>query len=74
MSVTSYAPQFEDLLLWRALRQVADGRYLDVGAGDPLAGSVTQLFYERGWRGINLEPAHGHLRQLRIARPADRNL
>lgn len=70
----SHAPCFEDLLLWRALRPVANGRYLDVGAGDPQDGSVTQLFYAQGWHGINLEPAHSHLRRLRIERPADLNL
>jgi hypothetical protein len=74
MSLTSYAAHFEDLLLWRALRQVEGGQYLDAGAGDPLQGSATQLFYARGWRGINLEPASAPLRQLRIARPADINL
>lgn len=74
MSLTSYAHHFEDVLLWRALRHVAHGHYIDVGAGDPLRGSATQAFYERGWQGINLEPAPSLLRQLRIARPADVNL
>ncbi|MCU6496664.1 hypothetical protein LPN04_02520 [Rugamonas sp. A1-17] len=74
MSLTSHAVNFEDVLLWRALGHVADGRYLDVGAADPLAGSATQLFYQRGWHGVNLEPSHSHLRRLRIARPADINL
>ncbi|MYM30242.1 hypothetical protein GTP58_18075 [Duganella sp. CY15W] len=74
MRLISYAAHFEDLMLWRALRQIEHGQYLDVGAGDPLAGSATQLFYERGWHGINLEPAYTPLRQLRIARPADINL
>ena len=72
--LTSYAPYFEDLMLWRALRHIEHGRYLDVGAGDPQDGSVTQLFYAQGWHGVNLEPAHSHLQRLRIARPADRNL
>jgi len=72
--LTSYAPYFEDLMLWRALRHIEHGRYLDVGAGDPRNGSVTQLFYAQGWHGINLEPAHSHWQRLRVERPADRNL
>jgi FkbM family methyltransferase len=74
MTFTSYAANFEDVLLWRALRHAPPGCYLDVGAGDPRAASATQALYERGWRGINLEPAPGLLRRLRIARPADVNL
>ena len=74
MSLTSYAVNFEDVLLWRALGHVAAGRYVDVGAAAPLAGSATELFYQRGWHGVNLEPSHSHLRQLRIARPADVSL
>lgn len=74
MSFTSYAENFEDVLLWRALGGVAAGFYVDVGAGDPRRHSVTQALYERGWRGINLEPAPGLQRRLRIERPADINL
>ncbi|UGQ45482.1 FkbM family methyltransferase [Massilia endophytica] len=74
MSFTSYAQNFEDVLLMRALREVDQGFYVDVGAGDPRRHSVTQAFYERGWRGINLEPAPSLQRRLRIERPADINL
>lgn len=74
MSLTSYASNFEDVMLWRALGGVKQGCYLDVGAAGPAVGSVSQLFYARGWRGINLEPSSSHWRQLCIARPADINL
>ncbi|MBJ7313309.1 FkbM family methyltransferase [Rugamonas sp. CCM 8940] len=74
MPFISYAPNFEDVLLWRALRHVEAGFYLDVGAADPLHGSVTQAFYQRGWRGVNLEPAPALHARLRAARPADVNL
>jgi FkbM family methyltransferase len=52
----SYAQNFEDVVLWRALRDVEQGFYIDVGAHSPLDDSVTRAFYERGWRGINIEP------------------
>ena len=74
MRFISYARNFEDILLWRALHGVAGGFYVDVGAGGPSDDSVTRALYERGWRGINLEPARAQYQALRIARPADINL
>ena len=56
MSFVSYAQNFEDVLLWRALGHVKNGFYIDVGANDPELHSVTKAFYERGWYGINVEP------------------
>ena len=52
----SYAQNFEDVMLWRALSSVPDGFYIDVGAGDPDQHTVTRAFYERGWHGINIDP------------------
>ena len=51
-----YAQTHEDVLLWRALHNVQHGFYIDIGAHDPTALSVTRAFYEHGWRGINVEP------------------
>lgn len=74
MNFVSYAANFEDLMLWRALRQLPSGFYLDCGAADPLRASVTQAFYQRGWRGVNLEPSAALHARLAAARPADVNL
>jgi FkbM family methyltransferase len=52
----SYAQNFEDVMLWRALSSVPDGFCIDVGAGDPDQHTVTRAFYERGWHGINIDP------------------
>jgi hypothetical protein len=65
--IISYAQNREDILLWRALRDLADGFYIDVGAEDPTQNSVTRAFYERGWHGINVEPVPGHFDKLRSA-------
>jgi FkbM family methyltransferase len=67
--LVSYAQNFEDVILWRALKDVKDGLYIDVGAHDPDADSVSLLFYQRGWRGIHLEPVHEFAERLRLARP-----
>jgi FkbM family methyltransferase len=70
----SYAQTFEDVLLWRALRDVKQGFYVDVGAHDPEEHSVTRWFYGQGWTGINIEP-HPHFHaMLAAARPRDVNL
>jgi hypothetical protein len=73
MRFISYAPNFEDILLYRALRHIERGRYVDIGAGDPDA-SVTRAFYERGWHGVNVEGARALHRKFLVARPADVNL
>lgn len=70
----SYAQNGEDVMLFRALRGLPRGFYIDVGAGDPEADSVTCAFYQRGWYGINLEPAPGTFERLAAARPRDINL
>lgn len=43
-------------MLWRALGHIREGFYIDVGAWSPDKDSVTKAFYDRGWRGINVEP------------------
>ena len=70
----SYAQNFEDVILWRALNQVEKGFYVDVGAQDPEAESVTRAFYERGWSGINIEPVDEYFDKLNQTRPHDINL
>lgn len=72
--ITAYAQNFEDVLLWRALSGVEKGRYVDVGAHDPDYSSVTRLFYEHGWRGINIEPVPEMFAKLVARRPEDRNI
>jgi FkbM family methyltransferase len=70
----TYAQNFEDLMLWRALRKVEKGFYIDVGAADPDDDSVTRAFYDRGWQGINVEPTPEHFAALQAARPRDTTL
>lgn len=52
----SYSQNLEDVMLWRALKHVEQGFYVDVGANDPKTLSVTRAFYDRGWHGINIDP------------------
>jgi FkbM family methyltransferase len=71
VTFVSYAQNFEDVLLWRALHDVNDGRYLDIGAHDPFIDSVSLAFYQAGWRGVNVEPIPYYAARLREARPND---
>lgn len=61
-------------MLWRALKTVSPGFYIDVGAWDPRVDNVTLSFYERGWRGINVEPDAKKQASLAASRPGDVNL
>jgi len=69
VSIVSYAQNFEDVMLWRALHHVEQGRYLDIGAQDPVIDSVSLAFYEAGWRGTHVEPTPAYAEQLRKSRP-----
>ena len=54
----SYAQNGEDLIIDFAFREVFkinQPSYLDIGAHHPFCFSNTQLFYERGSQGINVE-------------------
>jgi hypothetical protein len=71
--LTSYAQNSEDILLNRVFGHLTQGFYVDIGAVDPVIGSVTKSFYDRGWSGINIEPSSA-FRRLAAARPRDVNL
>jgi FkbM family methyltransferase len=65
---------YEDYILSYVFRDVAKGVYVDVGAYDPDAASVTKHFYRKGWRGVNIEPNPDHLAAMQKGRPEDVNL
>lgn len=70
-SLISYAQNFEDVMLWRALKDVEIGFYIDIGAQDPVIDSVSLAFYEKGWRGIHVEATPYYANLLRKDRPED---
>ena len=74
MLLHSYAQRGEDLVLFAALANVRCGYYIDVGAHDSVLHSVTKLFYDRGWSGINVEPIEKYHETLVRDRPRDVNL
>lgn len=74
MPFVSYAQNYEDVMLWRALQQVSEGFYVDIGAQSADLDSVTRAFSERGWHGVNIEPHAFYFEQLVGRRPRDINL
>jgi FkbM family methyltransferase len=71
MKFTSYAQNFEDVILWRAVGHIENGFYIDVGAQDPVVDSVSLAFHEHGWRGVHVEPILHYAKMLREQRPGD---
>ncbi|QOY62388.1 FkbM family methyltransferase [Lysobacter sp. H21R4] len=69
IQLISYAQNFEDIILWRALGHVEEGCYVDIGAQSPDADSVSRVFFEHGWRGLHVEPTAQYAAELRERRP-----
>jgi FkbM family methyltransferase len=72
MQLFSYAQNYEDVRLWRAFRDIERGRYLDIGTQDPTHDSVSRFFYDRGWRGVHVEPTPHYAAAMRDARPDEK--
>ena len=72
--IITYAQNGEDILLYRALKDVKEGFYVDIGAWEPELDSVTKLFYDLGWSGINIEPNSESYERLCSGRERDINL
>ncbi|MBS7807673.1 FkbM family methyltransferase [Variovorax sp. PCZ-1] len=65
----SYSQNFEDVILSRALAKVEAGFYIDIGAQHPVIDSVSKAFYDKGWRGLHIEPTPTYVALLQEARP-----
>ena len=70
----SFSQDYEDLIIDKLLGNKATGTYLDIGAFDPTDLSNTKRFYDRGWRGCNVEPDPVRFQKFLQARPDDINL
>ncbi|MCS6901045.1 MAG: FkbM family methyltransferase [Myxococcales bacterium] len=71
MPMISYAQNAEDVLLRRVFGEQKEGFYIDVGAYDPVSCSLTKHFYDRGWRGLNVEASPTAHRRVSEGRPRD---
>lgn len=69
-----YSQEGEDLVLKRLFPAEKKGFFIDVGAHHPTRFSNTYYFYQRGWRGINIDPLPGSIDLFEAMRPQDINL
>jgi FkbM family methyltransferase len=70
----SYAQQGEDLIVAEIFKKhlgIARPSYADIGAHEPIFDNNTYYFYERGSRGLLVEPNPFYADKLREARPGD---
>lgn len=74
MPYVSYSQNFEDYRLHRALSDIKNGAYIDIGAWEPQYHSVSYNFYKQGWRGLNVEPQKQSYEKLVALRPEDINI
>lgn len=72
--VNSYSYHGEDLLIDAILGCKQKGRYIDIGANDPVFRNNTKRFSKRGWTGINVEPCIQKFRDIVVDRPQDLNV
>lgn len=74
----SYSQDGEDLVLVSLLRNKFSinykGYYVDIGAYHPLTFSNTKIFYDIGWRGINIDATPGSMSAFEKMRPLDTNI
>jgi FkbM family methyltransferase len=72
----TYAQHGDDLAVLNIFKRLGIDKpsYLDVGAYHPFNLSNTALLYERGSRGVNVEPNHALFAEFLKARPEDTNI
>jgi FkbM family methyltransferase len=70
----SYAQNLEDYHLDLLFPGQAEGAYVDVGGGHPVADNVSFWFYLRGWRGLVVEPQEALAGLYAHVRPRDRTV
>jgi FkbM family methyltransferase len=72
----SYSQQGEDLIVQSICDSlgIQNPSYLDIGAADPILLNNTYLFYQKGCRGVLVEPNPAFCRRLQAQRPKDKAL
>jgi len=63
----------EDRVIVKYLPEI-EGTFIDIGAGAPINGSNTFLFYERGWQGTTVDAIGALIQQHKKKRPRDNQI
>ena len=64
----------EDIFVSRLLKDINNGRYVDVGCYHPFKGSLTAKLYDNGWSGVNIDISKTTVDLFNISRKKDINL
>lgn len=67
----SYSSFGEEILVNRIFKNKKDGFFVDVGAFNPVVGSLTKTLYDKGWKGINLDFSETNINLFKIFRKRD---
>ncbi len=70
----SFSQEGEDRILFSIFGPRTSGFYVDVGAHHPRRFSNTFLFYNLGWRGINIDASKEAIRLFKVERKRDINI
>lgn len=64
----------EDIFINRILKNINQGKYVDVGCYHPYKGSLTFELYKRGWNGVNIDVSKTSIDLFNMSRKKDINL
>ena len=70
----SYAMDGEDLAIEKYVEKKEKGFYVDIGAHHPIHRNNTQLLFNKGWSGINIDVNQFSIDLFNFLRPKDLNL
>ncbi len=70
----AYSQEGEDRILFSLIGHKLKGFYVDIGAHHPQRFSNTNLFYNMGWKGINIDADKDLVELLNKIRPRDLNI
>jgi len=70
----SFSQNYEDVILRRIFNLKSKGTFVDVGAFHPFFNSNTYYFYNKGWRGLNIDMDDVNIKEFIRLRGEDLNM
>ena len=70
----SYSMDGEDIAIEQYIKKKSKGFYVDIGAHHPIQRNNTQLLFQKGWEGINIDINNFSIDLFNFLRPNDLNI
>ena len=70
----SYSMDGEDIAIVQYIKEKNNGFYVDIGAHHPIQRNNTQLLFQKGWEGINIDINNFSIDLFNFLRPNDLNI